>query len=68
MGTFVSFVSDSTAHRLYVGCTMLVSPKPGDPFTNKFLGRVIGVRNGNAQVCDQDDNVWEVDVEQLSFE
>ena len=50
----------------YVGETVLVTARPEDDFLNDFSGEVIGVRNGFLQVRDQDSDVWEVEVSQVS--
>lgn len=50
----------------YVGEFVEVEARPDDEFLNDFQGTVIGVRNGFLQVVDQDDDVWEVEVGQVS--
>jgi hypothetical protein len=51
----------------YVGENVLVYPNESDDFYNEFEGNVIGVRNGFLQVKDQDDDVFEVEVSQVSI-
>jgi hypothetical protein len=44
-----------------------VTRKEGDGFANDFTGFAIGVRNGNVQVRDAEDDVWEVDFDQVKL-
>ena len=64
MGMFIHAEPDP---EFFVGRQVVVIPKGGDAFSHEFSGQAIGVRNGNVEVRDQDDNVWEVDVDQLSL-
>lgn len=50
----------------YVGERVIVTPNDCDAFLNEFEGIVIGVRNGFLQVRDQDDDVFEVEISQVS--
>ena len=44
-----------------------VNVEPADDICHEFTGTVVGFRNGNVIVEDQDGDCWEVDAEQLSF-
>ena len=50
----------------FVGQDLNVTARADDDFLNDFTGHCIGVRNGFLQVRDQDDDVWEVEVSQVS--
>lgn len=50
----------------FVGLDVTVTPRKDDPFLHEFSGHVIGVRNGFLQVRDADDDVWEVEVSQVT--
>ena len=49
-----------------VGTTVNAKPYEGD-FANSFTGTVTGYRNGLIQVTDQDGDVFECELFQLSF-
>ncbi len=50
----------------FVDEQVVVTPNKDDEFLNEFVGTVIGVRHGFLQVRDQDNDVWEVEVSQVS--
>ncbi len=50
----------------YVDEIVRVEPHTDDEFLHEFIGIVVGVRNGFLQVRDQDGDVWEVEVSQVS--
>lgn len=50
----------------YVGTSVTVVPSEHDEF-HEFTGTCIGVRNNLLQVADQDDDVWEVEENQVTF-
>lgn len=55
-----------TLHTKYVGMSVNVIPSEHDEF-HEFQGTCIGIRNGNLQVADQDDDTWEVNPSQVTF-
>lgn len=50
----------------FVGETVIATPKGNDDF-HEFEGTVIGVRKGFLQVKDQDDDVFDVEVSQVTI-
>lgn len=50
----------------FVGESLNVERREGDDFLNDFSGVCVGVRNGFLQVKDSDDDVWEVEISQVS--
>lgn len=50
----------------FVGMHGNVIPHDNDPFLHEFDGRCIGVRHGFLQVCDANDDVFEVEVSQFT--
>ena len=50
-----------------IGQPVDVTRKDGDDFNHDFFGIVDGIRNGNVQVRDADDDVWEVDPDQVAI-
>jgi len=50
-----------------IGLTGIVTPKADDVFVNEFQGTCVGVRHGNLQVRDMDDNVYEIDEDQFAI-
>ena len=51
---------------IFVGEKIHVTANEDDDF-HDFVGTCIGVRNGFLQVKDQDDDVYEVEVSQISI-
>lgn len=50
----------------FIGMSGTVVPLEEDGFSHEFEGRCIGVRQGFLQMCDQDDDVYEVEVRQFT--
>ena len=51
----------------FVGRNLNVTARADDDFQNDFTGLCLGVRKGLLQVCDQDNDVWEVEVSQVTI-
>ena len=51
---------------IQVGDEVVASPKNND-FSNEFVGVIISRNKGYYQVRDQDDNVFDCDLDQLSL-
>lgn len=51
----------------FYGESVTVTPREGDTF-HEFVGTVTGSRNGLLQVRDQDDNMFDVELCQVSVE
>lgn len=52
-------------HRFKVGDEVLVVPGPDSLAAHEFVGRVIGFKKAWIQVKDQDDNVFDCDVDEV---
>ena len=51
---------------IQVGDEVVASPKDGD-FSHEFVGEVISCNKGYYQVRDQDDNVFDCELDQLDL-
>ncbi len=59
---------DSNGNELTQGTTVEVpSPNEDDNYNFAFVGLVIGFRNGNAQVEDNEDNIFEIEPYRLTI-
>jgi len=49
-----------------IGTTVVVEPKPDDQFQHEFIGIIKTVSDTHYTVRDQDDDCWDVDIDQVS--
>ena len=52
----------------FVGKRVIVTPKDNDDFCQEFVGDAIGVKKGFLKVRDADDDVFMVEVSQVTIE
>jgi hypothetical protein len=59
-------LTEEEKDRWFIGKTVNVKRLTGDVFSHDFTGSIVGHRENLISVSDQDGDVWDVEVNQLS--